>query len=135
VIAPENGLSALAEVLRAGVESGAPELELLRDIIQCSDDFARLSRDDDRRAFIAEPAATGDARYDALLAGLAVHFCREAGLETTPAWTRDEPRYLDRMWWFGLPEGSRLRAYNYQRTPSCMRARGVIFNEDNLKSL
>ncbi len=96
VIAPENGMSALAAVLRTGVESGAPELELLRDIIQCSDDFARLSRDDDRRAFIAEPAATGDARYDAFLAGLAVHFCREAGLETTPSWTRDESRYLDR---------------------------------------
>ena len=33
---------------------------------------------------------------EVLLAGLAVHLCREAGLETTPAWTRDESRYLDR---------------------------------------
>lgn len=130
-----TGILALASVLRAGSEAGASELDLLRDIIQCSDDFLRLGSDEARKAFMSEPPPTGSPRFDAFLAGLVVHFCREAGLQITPEWTRHKSRYLDRMWWFGLPEGSGLRAYSFQRTPSCMKARGVIFNEDNLKSI
>jgi hypothetical protein len=118
-----------------GLTSGVREQELLLDIVQCSDDFGALVDDDARREFLAEPPATGDPRYDALLAGLAVHLCRQAHLETTPAWTREASRYLDRMWWFGLSDDSGLRAFVWQRTPSCLRARGVVFNVDELASV
>jgi hypothetical protein len=130
-----GGLIGLAATIRGELGLGASEQDLLREIIQCSDDFAALADDDVRRAFLAEPPPTGDPRFDAFLAGLAVHLCRQAGLETTPAWTRDESRYLDRMWWFGLSEDSGLRAFAFQRTPSCMRARGVIFNAGELESV
>jgi hypothetical protein len=121
--------------IRDALGAGASEPDLLLEIVQCSDDFAALSDDPARRAFLAEPPPTGDPRFDAFLAGLAVHLCRQAGLETTPAWTRDESRYLDRMWWFGLSDDSGLRAFAFQRTPSCMRARGVIFNAGELESV
>jgi hypothetical protein len=129
------GLLATALALRSALASSASETELLRHLIQASDDFDALADDDARRLFLAEPSLTGDPRYDALLAGLAVHLCRRAGLPTTPAWTRDECRYLDRMWWFGLDGDSGLQAYVFQRTPSCMRSRGVLFNADNLASV
>jgi len=125
------GLAATAQAMR----TSASEVELLRQVIQASDDFDALGGDAARRAFLAEPPLTGDPRYDALLAGLAVHLCRRAGLPMTPAWTRDESRYLDRMWWFGLDGDSGLQAYVFQRTPSCMRSRGVLFNADNLASV
>ena len=104
-------------------------------IIQASDDFTALVDDDARRAFLEAPPLTGDPRYDALLAGLAVHLTRQAGLPTTPAWTRDASRYLPRMWWVGLPPDSGLRAYTLQRTPANLKARGVLFNPDDLVSV
>ena len=126
------GLAATAQAMR----TSASEVELLRQVIQASDDFDALVDDEARREFIAVATPlTGDGRYDALLAGLAVHLCRRAGLPTTPAWTRDESRYLDRMWWFGLDGDSGLQACVFQRTPSCMRSRGVLFNADNLASV
>jgi hypothetical protein len=129
------GLAALAETIRKALDSGAAEQDVLRDIIQCSDDFTGLDDPVARRAFLVEPPSTGDPRFEAFLAGLAVHLCRQAGMEMTPAWTRDESRYLDRMWWFGLSDDSGLRAFAFQRTPSCMRARGVIFNAVELESV
>jgi hypothetical protein len=132
---PSGGLIGLAATIRAELGSGTSEKDLLLEIIQCSDDFTALADDAARWAFLAEPPPTGEARFDAFLAGLAVHLIRQAGMETTPAWTRDESRYLDRMWWFGLSEDSGLRAFAFQRTPSCMRARGVIFNAGELESV
>jgi hypothetical protein len=117
------------------LQQGANESDTLRVIIQASDDFTRLDCDEDRTEFLSEPGSTQDPRYDALLAGLAVHLATTAGMETTPSWTRDPGRYLGRFWWFGLPDGSSLQAYWYQRTPACMRARGIMFNADELKSL
>jgi hypothetical protein len=128
-------LAGLATTIRDELASGATEQDLLLEIVQCSDDFADLAGDAARRVFLAEPPSTGDRRFDALLAGLAVHLCRQAGMETTPAWTRDESRYLERMWWYGLTDDSGLRAFAFQRTPSCMRARGVIFNAGELDSM
>jgi len=106
--------------------------EALRLVIQAVDDYWQLSNPTDFARFFAEPAPTGDSRWDAFLAGLAVHLIRQRGLPTTPAWTRSETRYVTPIWWWGEPA---LAAYNLQRTPASMRCRGVIFNADNLVSL
>ncbi|MFM2437679.1 MAG: hypothetical protein RLZ55_490, partial [Actinomycetota bacterium] len=52
-----------------------------------------------------------------------------------PAWTREPSRYLDHFWWFGAAASPGLQAYAFQRTPAAFRARGVIFNSDNLASV
>ena len=132
---PAMGLATTAVALGRMVEDPGNEPETLRLIIQASDDFGLLTDDASRWAFLAEPPLTGDVRLDAMLAGLAVHLCRLAGMHRTPAWTRKPDRYLDRFWWFGLEDTSTLRAYVYQRTPSCMRARGVLFNAEELESV
>lgn len=130
----EFGLATTALAVRRELEIGTDEADLLRIVIQAADDFAGLD-DESRASFLAEPASTGDARYDALIAGLAVYLVQLAGMGTTPDWTRHESRYLTRMWWVGLPEGSGRRAFVLQRTPAYFKARGVMFNPDNLASL
>lgn len=129
-------IPALAAQLRTQLSDGAESHNALRLIIQTCDDFSALEEPTDLDFFLMEPATTEDQHFDALLAGLTVHLCRQAGLRTTPAWTRDDCRYLDSFWWFGLDhDQTRLRAYNFQRTPSCLRSRGVVFNAENLASV
>ncbi len=127
-------LAATSNAIAAALTRAADDDEHLRLVIQASDDFAGMD-ESDREMFLAEPESTGDPRYDALLAGLAVYLVQRAGLPTTPAWTRDDCRYLPRMWWVGLPEGSGRRAFVLQRTPAYFKARGVMFNVENLASL
>ena len=126
-------LAATASAIRTALARSADDDELLRLVIQAADDFAAIEHD--RESFLAEPPLTSDPRYDALLAGLAVYLVQQAGIEKTPAWTRHESRYLDRMWWVGLPENSGRRAYVLQRTPAYFKARGVLFNVANLESV
>ncbi len=121
--------------MRRELEAEADDADVLRTIIQAADDFARLDDDTSRAEFLSEPESCGDARYDALIAGLAVYLVQSVGMATTPDWTRDESRYLPTMWWVGLPEGSGRRAFVLQRTPAYFKARGVMFNPDNLASL
>jgi hypothetical protein len=128
-------LDSTASELRDALAAGEDDDGLLRLVIQASDDFRALSDDHGRSAFLAQPESTGDPRFDALLAGLAVHLAREAGMATTPAWTRAPERYVEPIWWFGLPAGSGLQAFTLQRTPSCFKSRGVMFNVDNLASV
>lgn len=129
-------IPATAAQLRTQLWDGGESDDVLRLIIQACDDFSALGEPADLELFLMEPATTEDQHYDALLAGLTVHLCRQAGLRTTPAWTREDCRYLDSFWWFGLDhDQTRLRAYNFQRTPSCLRSRGVIFNAEILASV
>lgn len=129
-------LASTAMQLREDIRTGVSETDMLRVIIQASDDFPRLDSAIERALFLAEPGPTGDRRYDALLAGLAVHLCREAGLPKTPAWTRAPSRYLDEIWWFGraaeVPEN---RALTLRDAVPAMRARGVMISRRNLESV
>lgn len=131
-----TSMPSLANDIRDDLRRDAPWQDTLRLIIAASDDFASLKHDSERAFFLSEPSTTCDARYDAFLAALAVHLCRVAGLSRTPDWTRDANRYLPRFWWYGAAEEvTGLRAYAWQRTPSCFRSRGVVFNIDNLASV
>lgn len=127
-------LPSTAMQLRADIASGATEGDMLRVIIQASDDFPKLKSLAERAFFLAEPGPTGDPRYDALLAGLAVHLCREAGMESTPAWTRTPGRMLDGIWWFDSPAPA-LQALCLRDAVPAMRARGVMFSRRNLESV
>jgi len=128
-------LASTAAAIRADLLSKVSETDMLRLVIQAADDFARLTADEDRRFFLARPGATGSARWDALLAALAVDLCRRDGLDRTPAWTRQPDRYLGQTWWVGAAsEVESLRALTLRDCPSAFRARGVMMGRQMLVS-
>lgn len=125
-----------AAQLRKDLAEQRSETDMLRVVIQASDDFAKLRSPADRTFFLCEPSPTGSKQWDALLAGLAVHLCRQAGLERTPLWTSDPARTIDFMWWFGrsgdVPD---IRAHALREAIPSLRARGVIVSRRNLESV
>lgn len=129
-------LASTAMQLREDVRNEVDDGTTVREIIQAADDFTKLTSPVERAFFLAEPGSTGSRGFDALLAGLAVHLCREAGLETTPAWTRARTRFLDEIWWFGRSsESIEIRAMTLRDCIPSMRSRGVMFSRRNLESV
>ena len=125
-----------AAQLRADLSDERSESDMLRVVIQASDDFAKLTDPADRAFFLTEPSPTGSRQWDALLAGLAVHLCREAGMDRTPIWTADPSRVLDHVWWFGRSNVVlEMRAHSLREAVPSMRARGVILSRRNLESV
>ncbi len=121
---------------RTDLAQGRSELDMLRVIIQASDDFVRLTEQGDREFFLTEPSPTGSRRWDALIAGLAVHLCRVAGMDRTPMWTTDPSRALDDIWWFGRSHDVvAMRSRSLREAIPSMRARGVMFGRANLESV
>lgn len=127
-------LPSVAAAIRADLAQDRSESEMLRVIIQASDDFARLTEQTDREFFLCEPSPTGSRRWDALIAGLAVHLCRIAKMQRTPMWTTDPSRILDDMWWVDS-DAPAVRAQLMQQAIPSMRARGVIVSRRNLESV
>ena len=130
-----TSLDAYAVSIEAAVAADWPATDLVRLLAQAVDDFGRLADDEAQVAFLAEPRMTGDATWDAALAAVAVHLCRQAGWSTTPDWTRDAGRYAPDFRWIGLPSDSTMRAYVFQRTPAYFQARGIMLDEANLVSV
>ena len=123
-----------AAQLRIDLTEDRSETDMLRVVIQASDDFQKLTEPTDRAFFLTEPSPTGSKRWDALLAGLAVHLCRQAGMQSTPWWTSDPGRVIDFVWWVDSPAPS-LQAQLIQLAIPAMRARGVMMSRRNLESV
>jgi transcriptional regulator with XRE-family HTH domain len=143
-LAPDSGYAAYsastvpstAAAIRTDLSQGRSESDMLRIIIQASDDFARLTEQGDRDFFLTEPSPTGSRRWDALIAGLAVHLCRIAGMDRTPMWTTDPARVLDDIWWCGRSHDVvAMRSRTLREAIPSMRARGVMFGRANLDSV
>ena len=125
-----------AAQLRTDLADGRSETDMLRVVIQASDDFQKLTEPTDRAFFLTEPSPTGSREWDALLAGLAVHLCRQADMQSAPWWTTNPSLTLDHIWWFGrsavVPD---LRARAIRESIPSMRARGVFLGRRNLESV
>jgi hypothetical protein len=77
----------------------------------------------------AEPAATGHARYDALLAGAAEDVASRYGLPS-PLWTVTAERFLRSAWWVSdLPSA---RMYALFGTPAAYRRRGIYVDRHDI---
>lgn len=126
--------SAAVEIAR-GVGSGWPDSDLVRVLAQAVTDFSALTTRAEQEAFLRRPRLTGSSVWDAALAGLAVHLCRQASWDRTLGWTREPDRYVTRLAWIGLADDSALQAFVFQRTPAYFKARGVMLNADNLVSV
>ena len=125
--------SAAAQI-RTDLAGNRSETDMLRVVIQASDDFHKLNAPTDRAFFLTEPSPTGSREWDALIAGLAVHLCREAKMDRAPMWTTDPSRIIDFVWWVDSASPA-ARAQLLQQAIPAMRARGVIMSRRNLESV
>ena len=127
-------IPSVAAAMRNDLSEQRSESDMLRLVIQASDDFERLTDHADRAFFLTEPSPTGTRKWDALIAGLAVHLCRVAALDRVPMWTTNPTSVADVMWWFDS-DAPTARAQLMQQAIPSMRARGVIMSRRNLESV
>jgi transcriptional regulator with XRE-family HTH domain len=120
-----RGASPLAELAVTISEDLAEnrESDAVRLLFGFADDFGGSSRPG-RIALIAEePPTTGDARFDAALAGLAEFFAAEAGI-AAPSWVNGPERFVE-PWWF-LASRRAFDAYTLANTPALIARHGVF---------
>jgi transcriptional regulator with XRE-family HTH domain len=99
------------------------ESDALRLLFGFADDFGGSSRPG-RIALIAEePPPTGDARFDAALAGMAEFFAAESGI-AAPPWVDGAGRFLE-PWWF-VASRPAFEAYTLANTPALFARHGVF---------
>lgn len=115
-------LSDLALTIRADLGQG-DEQGAIRLLFGFADDFRGSPRPGMVALIADEPISTGDARFDAVLAGVAELFAAEAGIPV-PAWVNGPSRFVT-PWWF---VASRLgfHAYTLANTPALMARHGVF---------
>jgi len=119
-----------------GLDRRERDATVIRHIVAMNDAFTALSSDPDRALFLTEPTATGQRDLDALLAGLAVHWCRSTGASRVPLWTRESRRYLTGAWWLGAEMSApKARARAVANGVPALRARGIFLDRATLESV
>lgn len=82
-------------------------------------------------AMIGErPELTGDARADALIAGVAEHLAAVREI-ACPGWTSESERFLDRFWFVSNEPG--FRAIAIAQTPVALKRRGILWPARSLR--
>lgn len=79
--------------------------------------------------FAVEPMATGDRRFDALLAAITEDSCVRGGV-APPSWVFANKRFLDEAWWVSNLKSARAQAL--VNTPASFRRRGVMIDRHDL---
>ncbi len=115
-------LAELAQTIEEDLEHDH-EQDALRLLFGFADDFRGSSRPGKIALLRDAPPGTGDARFDAALAGVAEFFASEGGI-SAPAWV-DEPDRFVEPWWFvvSLPA---FHAYTLAHTPAVFARHGVF---------
>jgi transcriptional regulator with XRE-family HTH domain len=99
------------------------EEDALRLLFGFADDFRGSSRPGRVVLLRDAPPATGDARFDAALAGTAEFFARE-GAVPTPEWVEEPSRFVE-PWWF-VASRPAFEAYTLAHTPAVFARHGVF---------
>lgn len=97
-------------------------------------EFVRAADDDghDIKSLVTNtPRATGDPRFDAMIAAVAEHICVRSGVRV-PMWVLDSSRFLDQAWWVSDLPSARIQALVH--TPASFRRRGVMIDRHDLHS-
>ena len=118
---------AAAAALRHGLREAWPMSDLLRVVRELRSHAQHLVTDVDRAAYFARPTTTGDARWDAMLAGCCEDLCLNQGL-AVPAWSAGHA--LPTFWFVGSSPS--LRAYAFAHTPLSLQVRGVMVDPADL---
>ncbi len=108
----------IADDLKAGNEHDAARL-----LFGFADDFRGSSRPGRIGLIHDEPPSTGDARFDAALAGIAEMFAAEGAIPA-PAWVNGSSRFVE-PWWF-LASRPAFHAYTLAHTPAVLARHGVF---------
>jgi transcriptional regulator with XRE-family HTH domain len=120
-----NGAASLAELsqtIQQDVADGR-EQDALRLLFGFADDFRGSSRPGAIELIAEEPAATGDSRFDATLAGTAEFFAAERGVPA-PGWVDQPNRFVEPLWFVASrPE---FDAYTLANTPATFARHGVL---------
>jgi transcriptional regulator with XRE-family HTH domain len=115
-------LAELAQTIERDLEQGH-EQDALRLLFGFADDFRGSSRPGRIALLGEEPAGTGDARFDAALAGVAEFFAAEAVI-SPPAWVNGPDRFVE-PWWF-VASRPAFHAYTLANTPAVFARHGVF---------
>jgi hypothetical protein len=115
-------LAELAATIRVDLAAGE-EQNAMRLIFGFADDFRGSSRPGRSALIAVEPAATGDPRFDAALAGTAEFFAAEGGIEV-PVWVDGPDRFVE-PWWF-VASSPAFHAYTLAHTPAAFARHGVF---------
>lgn len=120
-----RGAASLAELSPTISEdlSAERESDAVRLLFGFADDFRGSSRPGRIALLAEEPVPTGDARFDAALAGLAELFAAEAGI-TAPTWADGQSRFVE-PWWF-VASRPAFNAYTLANTPALLARHGVF---------
>jgi transcriptional regulator with XRE-family HTH domain len=115
-------LAELAETIEQDLAQGR-EQDALRLLFGFADDFRGSSRPGRIALLHEEPAPTGDARFDAALAGVAELFAAE-GAFAAPIWVDGSGRFVE-PWWF-VTSRPEFHAYTLAHTPAVLARHGVF---------
>jgi transcriptional regulator with XRE-family HTH domain len=115
-------LAELAPAIRDDLRQSS-EHDALRLLFGFADDFRGSSRPGRIALIAGEPPLTGDARFDAALAGVAELFAREAGI-AAPEWVDGATRFVE-PWWF-VASRPAFHAYTLAHTPAVFARHGVF---------
>jgi transcriptional regulator with XRE-family HTH domain len=117
-----TSLEQLAPIIAEDLEHDR-ERDALRLLFGFADDFRGSPRPGRITLLQREPPPTGDARFDAALAGTAEFFARE-GQIPAPGWV-DEPNRFVEPWWFVASKPA-FDAYVLAHTPAVFARHGVF---------
>jgi transcriptional regulator with XRE-family HTH domain len=115
-------LAELAETIEGDLEQGR-ERDALRLLFGFADDFRGSSRPGQLALLSEEPPPTGEARFDAALAGVAEFFADEGEIPA-PKWVDGLERFVE-PWWF-VASRPAFHAYTLANTPAVFARHGVF---------
>jgi transcriptional regulator with XRE-family HTH domain len=115
-------LAELSEAVREDLRRGC-ERDALRLLFGFADDFRGSPRPGRIALLREEPPPTGDARFDAALAGVAEFFAAEGAI-LSPAWVNGPGRFVE-PWWF-VASRPAFHAYTLAHTPASFARHGVL---------
>ncbi len=115
----------LAEEIAADLRRGASKGDVLRLVRQ----YVMDAESDPAASIAAEPRSTGDAKWDALVAGVAEDIAFRYALPT-PGWVRRPDRTLAE-WWF-VTDFDAMRPQALVETPAALATHGVFMRRASL---
>jgi transcriptional regulator with XRE-family HTH domain len=112
------------DIRKTPAKNGERRLRLVFEFLRDVNESQQLSL-----RFAVEPMATGDRRFDALLAAITEDSCVNGGV-APPSWVFANKRFLDEAWWVSNLKSARVQAL--VNTPASFRRRGVMIDRHDL---
>ena len=112
------------DIRKTPAKNGERRLRLVFEFLRDVSESQQLSL-----RFAVEPMATGDRRFDALLAAITEDSCVNGGV-APPSWVFANKRFLDEAWWVSDLKSARVKAL--VNTPASFRRRGVMIDRHDL---